>query len=67
MPKELALYRSFDDETVEEEKCSLCGRSDDEPLNFGKKITIDGITAHHFCLVSRNHNHNNNSNNTQCA
>lgn len=50
---ELALYTSFDEE--QDEKCVLCGIADDKPIEFGKKITIDEITVHHFCMVSFNH------------
>lgn len=47
---ELALYTSFEEEI--EEICVLCGTADNKPSELGKKITFDGITAHHFCMVS---------------
>lgn len=46
--EELELYESFE----EVDSCILCGTSDDNPIEFGKKITKDGITIHHFCAVS---------------
>lgn len=46
---ELPLYSSFE-ETVAE--CVLCGSSEDIPMELGKKITVDDVTVHHFCLVS---------------
>lgn len=45
---ELELYNSIE----EDDACVLCGQSDDDPFEFGKKITIDDITVHHFCAVS---------------
>lgn len=47
---ELALYNSFDEPV--DENCILCDSAVDKPSEFGKKITVDQITAHHFCLVS---------------
>lgn len=45
---ELELYNSIE----EDDACVLCGHSDDDPIKFGKKMTIDDITVHHFCAVS---------------
>lgn len=45
---ELLPYTSFE-EAVKE--CVLCGDNVDDVIGFGKKSTIQDITAHHFCLV----------------
>lgn len=44
----LPLYESI---TEDKEPCCFCAKDTNEPMEFGKKITIDNITAHHFCLV----------------
>lgn len=46
---ELQLYNSIEED---DDSCILCGESDDDPIEFGKKVTVDDITVHHFCLVS---------------
>lgn len=46
---ELALYSSFDEE--QSDTCILCGRDIDNVIDYGKKIAVGGVTAHHFCLV----------------
>lgn len=46
----LALYSSFDEEPLDE--CAFCGLGLDDSLEFGNKISIDNISAHHFCLVN---------------
>lgn len=46
--EELELYTSFE----EIDACILCGQSDDDPIELGKKMTKDNITIHHFCAVS---------------
>lgn len=46
---ELALYSSFDEAV--ETQCVFCGQSKNDPIYLGKKITVENITAHHFCLV----------------
>lgn len=47
---ELDLYTSFEEE--KEKKCIICCTAENKPSESGKKITIDEITVHHFCLVS---------------
>lgn len=47
---ELALYDSMVEE--EEEACCFCGKNTVDALKFGKKVAIDDVTVHHFCLVS---------------
>lgn len=42
------MYTSFE----ENDACILCGSSDDDPIEFGKKCTKGSITIHHFCAVS---------------
>lgn len=46
--EELALYDSLD----EGHECVLCRSNVDDVINFGKKLTIGTVTAHHFCVVS---------------
>lgn len=46
--QELALYNSID----ESEPCVFCNKDIEDPINFGIKLTMNGVTAHHFCLVS---------------
>lgn len=48
--QDLPLYTSFEEEIVE--VCALCGRDEENSIEFGKKLTYEGITAHHFCIVS---------------
>lgn len=48
---ELAFYTSFEEAPPAEEKCVFCGQSDENSFEFGKKVSFDNITAHHFCLV----------------
>lgn len=45
----LELYTSF--EEAQNEQCSLCKTTTDDPILFGEKKTYDSITAHYFCLV----------------
>lgn len=33
------------------EICIVCKQNDDDVYRFGEKITIEDVTAHHFCLV----------------
>lgn len=47
---DLVLYTSFDEEIAED--CILCGQNTDDIIEYGRKITKNGITAHHFCLVT---------------
>lgn len=46
---ELPLYRSFDES---QEKCILCTKDLDDPIEFGDKLTYGEITIHHYCAVS---------------
>lgn len=48
MAKELEFYNSFDDVSAE---CLFCRDNIDDPIRLGKKLSSDGITAHHYCLV----------------
>lgn len=50
----LALYTSIEEEIPAE--CVLCFKDTDEPILFGKKLSVGGVTAHHFCLVSESLN-----------
>lgn len=33
------------------EKCIMCKSEIDDPYQFGEKITVGNVTAHHLCLV----------------
>lgn len=46
---ELPAYNSDDEET---EKCVLCKESRDDPINFGKMISVGIYKLHLFCCVS---------------
>lgn len=48
--QELALYSSFEEE--KSEFCVFCGREEENSIEFGKKLTYEDVTVHHFCLVS---------------
>lgn len=46
---ELPLYDSMSED---DEPCCFCDKNTNDPMKFGKKMTIEGVTVHHFCLVS---------------
>lgn len=46
---ELPLYESFEEDPSLD--CVLCKQHLDNPIEFGKKITLYDVTVHHFCLV----------------
>lgn len=52
---ELAFYTSLE----ESKPCCLCGRDTEDVVKFGKKNSVRGITAHHFCLLLSSNLHTN--------
>lgn len=49
--EELPLYNSFEENDGADSECVLCGQKVDDPVEFGKKVSMHNITVHHFCLV----------------
>lgn len=49
MADELEPYNSFEDDSPE---CLFCRQSTNDTIQLGKKLSVDGITAHHYCMVS---------------
>lgn len=44
------MYTSFEEEVAKD--CILCGQNTDDTIQFGRKITINDLTVHHYCLVT---------------